>query len=381
MDLSLNEDQQIMRNAVREFVAREVIPFAGEWDEKEEFPHETVAKLGEMGVLGMVVPEEYGGSGLDYVTIAVVLEEIARGDGSLALTVASHNSLCTKHVTMFGSEAQKKKYLPDLASGSTLGAWCLTEPGSGSDASGMKTRAVRADGGWILNGTKMFITQGSVGGVYLVLANSAPERKQKGITAFVIERDTQGLSAGPHLKKLGVRSSDTTEVILEDVFVTDDAVVGEVDHGFIDTLQILDRGRVAIAGMAVGIARGALEEALKYSTERQQFGRPIAEFQGIQWMLADMAVEVDAARLLAWRAGWLHDNGKPFGKEASMAKLYAAQVAMRTASNAIQIHGGYGYTREYPVERYLRDAKLCEIGEGTNEIQRLVIARHLLAAM
>ncbi|MBL6975542.1 MAG: acyl-CoA dehydrogenase family protein [Deltaproteobacteria bacterium] len=381
MDFSLSEDQQIMRNAVREFVAREVIPFATEWDEAEAFPTETVARLGDMGVLGMVVPEEYGGTGLDYVTIALVLEELARGDGSLALTVASHNSLCTKHIAMFASDEQKAKYLPELATGKRLGAWCLTEPGSGSDASGMKTRAIRKDGGWLLNGTKMFITQGSVGGVYLILANTTPEKHQKGITAFVLPRETPGLSAGKHLKKLGVRSSDTTEVVLEDVFVGDDAVVGELDHGFIDTLQILDRGRIAIAAMGVGIARGSLEEALKYSTERQQFGRAIAEFQGIQWMLADMAVEVDAARQLTWHAGWMHDTGKPFGKEASMAKLYAAQVAMRAATNAIQIHGGYGYTREYPVERYLRDAKLCEIGEGTNEVQRMVIARHLLKSL
>jgi len=381
MDFQLSEDQQIMRDAVREFVAREVIPYAGEWDEKEEFPHETVAKLGDMGVLGMVVPEEYGGSNLDYVTIALVLEELARGDGSLALTVESHNSLCTKHVAMFGSPEQKARYLPDLATGKTLGAWCLTEPGSGSDASGMKTRAIRADGGWVLNGTKMFITQGSIAGVYVVLANTTPERKQKGITAFVIEKGTKGLSAGKHIRKMGVRSTDTAEVILQDVFVPDDGVVGEIDHGFIDTLQILDRGRVAIGGMAVGIARGALEESLKYSTERQQFGRAISEFQGIQWMLADMAVEIDAARLLTLHAGWLHDIGRPFTKEASMAKLFAAQAAMRAATNAIQIHGGYGYTREYPVERYLRDAKVCEIGEGTNEVQRMIIARQLLSGV
>jgi len=379
MDFSLTEEQQIMRDSVREFVAREVIPNATQWDEQEEFPEATVAKLGELGVLGMVVPEEYGGSDLDYVTIALVLEELGRGDASLALTVESHNSLCTKHILMFGSDDQKSKYLPDLATGKTLGAWCLTEPGSGSDASGMKTRAVRSDGGWVLNGTKMFITQGSVGGVYLVLASTTPEKKQKGISAFVVERGAKGLSAGKHLKKMGMRSSDTTEVVLEDVFVPDNAIVGDMDQGFIDTLQILDRGRVAIAGLAVGIARGALEESLNYATERRQFGRPISEFQAIQWKLADMAMDVDAARLLTMRAAWLHDTGRPFTKEASMAKLHSGQAAVKAALDAIQILGGYGYSREYPVERYLRDAKLCEIGEGTSEVQRMVIARQLLA--
>jgi len=378
MEFRLSEDQRMMRDMVREFVQREVIPNASRWDEEEAFPHETVARLGELGVLGMVVPEEYGGTGLDYVTIALVLEEIARGDASLALTVESHNSLCTKHIAMFGSEQQKRRFLPDLASGRRLGAWCLTEPGSGSDASGLRTRAVRDGAGWRLNGTKMFITQGTVAGVYVVLASTTPERRQKGITAFIVERGTPGLSAGRHLKKMGMRSSDTAEVILEDVFVPDENRLGEVDRGFIDTLMILDRGRVAIAGLAVGIARAALEESLAYAKERRQFGKPIAEFQAIQWMLADMATEISAARLLTLHAAWLHDTGQPFTTEASMAKLYSAQVAMRAANAAIQIHGGYGYTREYPVERYLRDAKLCEIGEGTNEVQRMVIARRLL---
>lgn len=378
MDFELNGEQRMTRDMVREFVAREVIPHASEWDEREEFPRETVAKLGELGILGMVVPEEYGGTGLDYVTIALVVEEIARGDASLALTVASHNSLCTKHIAMFGTEGQRRRWLPDLASGRKLGAWCLTEPGSGSDASGLRTRAVREGDSWRLNGTKMFITQGTVGGVYVVLASTTPERKQKGITAFIVERGTPGLSVGKHLKKLGMRSSDTSEVILEDVIVPDGNRLGDVDHGFLDTLQILDRGRIGIAALGVGIARGALEESLAYAKERRQFGRPIADFQAIQWMLADMATEVDAARLLTLHAAWLHDTGQPFTKQASMAKLYAAQVAMRAAAQAVQVHGGYGYTREYPVERYLRDAKLCEIGEGTNEVQRMVIARNLL---
>lgn len=378
MDLALNDTQVAFRDTVRQFVARSVIPKAGEWDEAERFPADTVAEVGRMGLLGMVVPEEYGGLGLDYVSVATILEELGRGDGSLALTVESHNSLACGHINLAGSHEQKQRWLPDLASGRKLGAWCLTEPGSGSDASGMRTRAVRDGDGWVINGTKMFITQGSVASTYVVLASTDPSRKQRGITAFVVEKGTPGLSSGRHLKKLGMRSSDTTEVILEDVRVPDANRLGEVNSGFIDTLKVLDRGRVAIAGLAVGIARGALEEATRYATERAQFGHPIAEFQAIQFMLADMSVDVDAARLLTWRAAWLHDTGRPFSKEACMAKLHSAQAAVRASLAAIQIHGGYGYTRDFPVERYLRDAKLCEIGEGTNEVQRLVIARHLL---
>lgn len=378
MDLALNDSQMALRDTVREFVAREVMSKAASWDEAETFPMETVAEVGKMGLLGMVVPEEYGGLGLDYVSIASILEELARGDGSLALTVESHNSLCAGHIVLAGTTEQKQRYLPDLASGKKLGAWCLTEPGSGSDASGMRTRAIRDGNHWVINGTKMFITQGSVAGTYVVLASTDPAKKQRGITAFIVERGTPGLSSGKHIRKLGMRSSDTAEVILEDVRVPDENRLGEVNNGFIDTLKVLDKGRVAIAGLAVGIARAALEDAVRYAQERVQFGKPIAQFQAIQFMLADMAVEVDAARLLTWRAAWLHDSGQPFSKEAAMAKLYSGQVAVRASLNAIQIHGGYGYTRDFPVERYLRDAKLCEIGEGTSEIQRLVIARHLL---
>jgi len=378
MDLALNDSQMALRDTVREFVAREVMSKAASWDEAETFPMETVAEVGKMGLLGMVVPEEYGGLGLDYVSIASILEELARGDGSLALTVESHNSLCAGHIVLAGTPEQKQRYLPDLASGKKLGAWCLTEPGSGSDASGMRTRAIRDGNHWVINGTKMFITQGSVAGTYVVLASTDPAKKQRGITAFIVERGTPGLSSGKHIRKLGMRSSDTAEVILEDVRVPDENRLGEVNNGFIDTLKVLDKGRVAIAGLAVGIARAALEDAVRYAQERVQFGKPIAQFQAIQFMLADMAVEVDAARLLTWRAAWLHDSGQPFSKEAAMAKLYSGQVAVRASLNAIQIHGGYGYTRDFPVERYLRDAKLCEIGEGTSEIQRLVIARHLL---
>jgi alkylation response protein AidB-like acyl-CoA dehydrogenase len=378
MEFTLNESQKMMRDMVREFVVREVMPFAKEWDEKESFPAATVAKVGDLGLMGMTIPQAYGGTELDYVSVAGILEELARGDGSLALTVESHNSLCSLHIARFAGEELKQKFLPGLASGKALGAWCLTEPGSGSDASGLRTRAKKVGDNWVINGTKMFITQGSVASVYLVLAATTPEKKQKGITAFVVEKGTKGLSVGREIKKLGMRSTDTAEVVLEDVVVPDSMRCGEIDHGFIDTLQILDCGRIAIAGLAVGIARGALEESLKYAVERQQFGKPIADFQAIQWMLADMAVEIDAARLLTMRAAWLHDTKQPFSKEASMAKLYSGQVAVRASLAAIQILGGYGYSREFPVERYLRDAKLCEIGEGTSEMQRMIIARHLL---
>lgn len=379
MNFSLTENQKMIADMMRSFVAKEVIPYAREWDEEEKFPMDVVRKLGGLGMLGIVVPEKYGGSGADYVSSALAIEEIARGDGSLALTVASHNSLCTGHILHFGSEEQKQKYLPMLASGKWLGAWCLTEPGSGSDASAMKTRAARlGDGGWLINGTKMFITQGSVGSVYVVLASTNAEMKQKGVTAFIIERSFKGVSVGKKLYKLGMRSSDTTEVIFEDVEVSDAQRLGEVDHGFIDTLKVLDCGRIGIAALGVGLARGALEESLRYSRERAQFGKTLSEFQAIQWMLADIATEIDAARLLYLRAAWMKDNGVAFTKEASMAKLYASEVAMRACVKAIQIHGGYGYMRDYPVERYLRDAKLCEIGEGTSEVQRMVIARKLL---
>jgi alkylation response protein AidB-like acyl-CoA dehydrogenase len=380
MDFQLDDQQKALRDAVRDFTTREVIPNAPAWDEAERFPIEMMPRLGELGLMGMVAPEEYGGTGLDYVTIAVLLEELARGDASLALTVESHNSLCQAHITFFGTEAQKRRWLPDLASGRALGAWCLTEAGSGSDASDVRTRAQRADGGWRLNGSKMFITQGSVASVYVVMAATDRAKGAKGITAFVVERGTPGLSSGPHIRKMGMRSTDTTEVILEDVVVPDGNRLGEVDHGFADTLRILDRGRVAISGLAVGIARAALEEATKYAGERVAFGHPIGDFQAIQWMLADTATEIDAARLLTWRAAWLHDAGLPFQAQASMAKLYSGQVAVRAADMAIQVLGGYGYTRDFPVERYLRDARLCEIGEGTNEIQRMLIARHLLKA-
>ncbi|MFO0581053.1 MAG: acyl-CoA dehydrogenase family protein [Anaeromyxobacter sp.] len=378
MDFELPEELKQIQRTVREFCEAEVKPRAREWDEQCRFPREVVAKLGELGFLGLSVPEAYGGAALGALAGAVVIEEVARYDGSLALTVASHNGLGTNHILRFGSEAQKRRWLPGLASGEKLAAWALTEPGSGSDAAGMRTTAVRKGDRWVLNGAKTFITQGTVCGTCVVLAVTDPGKKQRGITAFVVEPGTKGFSQRPIHQKLGMRSSDTAELSFEDVEVPDDHRLGEVGQGFIDTLKILDRGRITIGALAVGLGRGALEEATAYARVREAFGKPIAEHQAVAFMLADVATEVSAARLLVQRAATLCDGGSPFGKEAAMAKLFASEAAMRATSKAIQIHGGYGYTRDFPVERYFRDAKLCEIGEGTSEIQRLVISREIL---
>jgi len=371
-------EQETLRDMLRSFVAREVRPNARAWDESGEFPAGTVAKLGELGILGAMVPERYGGAGMDTVSYAIAVEEIGRGDGSLGLTVASHNSLCTAHILGFGSEEIKRRYLPALASGRILGAWALTEPGSGSDSIGMKTRAVRAGNRWVINGSKMFITQGTVGGVYVILAITDKGRGKDGVTAFAVPSGTKGLTVGKKLDKLGMRSSDTAELVLEDLEVGPEAVVGQVNSGFRDTMKNLAGGRISIAALATGIGLGAMEEALSYARERTQFGRPIAEFQAIQWMLADMGTELSAAQLLTCRAAALRDGGKPHVREAAMAKLFASEAAMRGTIRAVQILGGYGYTREYPVERFMRDAKLCEIGEGTSEVQRIIIARNLI---
>jgi alkylation response protein AidB-like acyl-CoA dehydrogenase len=379
MDFTLSEHHELLRKTVREFARAEVLPHARKWDEEERFPKEIVPRLAELGLLGIRIPEEYGGAGMDTTSYAICVEEIARVDGSLALTIASHNGLGTGHILSFGSEAQKQKYLPKAAHGEWLAAWALTEPGSGSDSAGLRTTARRAGDTWVLSGTKMFITQGSVGGFCVVLARTNPDvSKQKGITAFVVEHGTKGFSASKHLEKLGCRSSDTVELTLEDVVLGDEQRVGEVDHGFTDTMKILDRGRISIAAMALGLGSGALDMAVEYAKDRKQFGKPIADFQAVQWMLADMKTELDAARLLTYRAAWLADQGRPFSEEASMAKLYASEAASRACNKSLQIHGGYGYTREFHVERHLRDAKICEIGEGTSEVQRIVIAKHLL---
>ncbi|MBI2394379.1 MAG: acyl-CoA dehydrogenase family protein [Deltaproteobacteria bacterium] len=378
MDFELSETHRQLRDVLRDFCEKEVRPKAIAWDKEERFPTEIVPKLAELGLLGIRIPEEYGGAGMDMMSYAISVEELARVDGSLALTVASHNGLGTGHVLAFGNDEQKKKYLPKAASGEWLAAWGLTEPGSGSDASGLRTVARRDGDHWIIDGTKMFITQGSVGGFCVVLAKTAPEKRQKGITAFIVDHGTPGFRASKHLEKLGMRSSDTVELSFEGVRVHDSQRLGEVDRGFIDTLQILDKGRISIAALALGLGRGALELAISYSKDRKQFDKPISDFQAIQWMIADSKTELDAAALLVYRAAWLADQGRPFSREASMAKLYASEAATRVCNRSVQIHGGYGYTREYQVERHLRDAKLCEIGEGTSEVQRMVIARHVL---
>jgi alkylation response protein AidB-like acyl-CoA dehydrogenase len=378
MDFQMTEAQRAIREMVREFAEREIRPVAHLYDEKGEFPWEIVHKMAPLGLMGMPFPEEYGGAGMDYVSCALALEEIARQDGGIALTVASHNSLCSNHIYLAGTRQQKRKYLLPLARGEKLGAWALTEPGSGSDAGALQTTAVRRSDRWILNGTKNFITQGSVASICVVMAITNRSMEKRGISAFILEKETPGFRPGRKETKLGVRCSDTAQLIMEDAEVPAENLLGEINHGYLDTLKILDAGRIGIAAMAVGLARGALEESVKYAKERHQFGQPIGRFQAIQWKLADMATEIEAGRLLTHRAAAMRDRGLPTTKESAMAKLFASEVGMRACIQAIQIHGGYGYLRDFPVERYFRDVKLTEIGEGTSEIQRLVIARELL---
>ena len=378
MNFELSPEHVALRDMVRSFVAKEVRPHARRWDEESAFPADTVARMGELGLMGVMVPEEYGGSGMDTISYSIAVEEIGKGDGSLGLTVASHNSLCTAHILAFGSEAIRRKYLPELASGRMLGAWALTEPGSGSDSLNMRTRAEWKKDRWVINGSKMFITQGSVAGVVVILAVTDKEKGRDGVTAFLVEAGTPGLSVGRNLHKLGMRSSDTAELVFENLEVRPANVIGEVHSGFRDTMRNLAGGRISIAALAVGIGRGALEAAVAYAKERHQFGQPISSFQAIQWMIADAGTELDAASLLTFRAAYRKDSGKPFVQEAAIAKLFASEAAMRSTIKAVQIFGGYGYTREYPVERTMRDAKLCEIGEGTSEVQRMIIARRLI---
>jgi alkylation response protein AidB-like acyl-CoA dehydrogenase len=378
MQFELGPDHLLLRDTLRRFVADRIMPRAKTWDQAETFPRDVVEELAALGMLGVSIDGRYGGAGYGALPMALVIEEIARGDGSVALTVASHNGLCAGHIALAGSAEQKERYLPDLASGKSLGAWALTEPNSGSDAAGMITSAVRDGAGWRLNGSKNFITQGTVGHVFVVLAATDKSLGNRGITAFIVERDTPGFGRAPLKEKHGMRGSDTAVLSFDDVYLPDSQRLGAVNGGFVDTLKVLDRGRITIAALAVGLARGALEQSVAYANDRHQFGQPLSAHQAIQFKLADMATEIEAARLLTWRAASLCDDGRPFSKEASMAKLFASEVAMRACDQAVQIHGGYGYTAEYPVERYLRDAKLCTIGEGTSEIQRMVIARALL---
>ncbi len=379
MRFAYTEEQRLIHRTVREFAAAELRPHARRWDAEGAFPLELVPRLAQLGLWGMTVPPEYGGAGIDPVAMALAIEALAWGDGGIALSVAAHNSLCTGHIARFGSEGQKRAFLPRLASGEALGAWCLTEPGAGSDAANLATRAVRTGDRWVLTGTKVFVTQGSLAGVYVVMARTDPGAGRAGITAFIVERGTPGLRVGKHEDKLGMRSSDTAEVIFEDCEVPDAHVIGAPGDGYRQAMRVLEHGRIGIGALALGLGRAALEAAVAYARERHAFGRPIAEFQAIQGMLADMATDLDAAELLVMEAASRAAQDPPYRLHASMAKLFASEAASRAAARAVQIHGGYGYIKDYPVERIYRDVKLCEIGEGTSEIQRLIIAREVLA--
>src|SRR5213080_1708806 len=379
MDFALTDEHRRIQEAIRDFGEREVKPYAAAWDRDEAFPYAAVSRLGALGFLALGLPPDVGGGGADALACALVVEGVARYDASLGLTVASHTGLASGHLNAFGSDPLRHRLLPRMARGEWLGAWCLTEPGSGSDAAGLRTRAVRDGDHWVLDGAKMFITQGTVAQVYVVLASTTPGLGRRGISAFVVERGTPGLGNGRKIEKLGLRSSDTAEVVLEHVRVPGTHLIGEENQGFKQALRMLDGGRIGIAAWCLGIGRGALEDALAYAQERTAFGRPLAELQAIQFTLADMATRLEAARLLMYRAAYLKGSGAPCQSEASMAKLTASEAAMWVTTKAVQIFGGYGYMRDYPVERYMRDAKLGEIGEGTSEVQRTVIARALLA--
>jgi alkylation response protein AidB-like acyl-CoA dehydrogenase len=379
LDFGLNEEQQLLKNTVRDFAESELLPHCREWDEKQEFPREVFSKLGNLGLMGVIWPTEYGGSGLSTLDYAIVIEELSRVDAGVALSVAAHNSLCSGHIFLAGSEEQKRRYLTPLAKGEKVGCWGLTENSAGSDAGGTRTTAVRNGSSWVLSGSKTFITNGRLADIAVVMAVTDRTKGKKGISAFVVERGTKGFRSGKKEDKLGVRSSDTSELVFEDCHIPAENLLGQEGHGYVDTLRILDRGRIGIAAFSVGIAQASLEASMKYAMDRRQFGHAIAEFQAVQFKIADMATKVEAARLLAWRAAALRDAGKEHKMQSSMAKLFASEVAVEAALDAVQIHGGYGYVKEYPVERYLRDSKLGTIGEGTSEVQRLVIARELLS--
>ncbi len=385
MEFSLTDEQQQLRRTVREFAEGEIAPHVMEWDEASKFPSEIVPKLAEMGFLGVIFPEKYGGAGMGYLEYAIIIEELSRVDGSVGIIVAAHNSLCTNHIYKFGSEAQKQKYVVSLAEGKKLGCWSLTEPEAGSDAGGTRTVATKQGGSWIINGAKTFTTNGHYADVCVGMAVTDAAKKHHGISAFIIEKGTPGFKPGKKENKLGLRASDTSEVVFSDCRVPAENLLGKEGEGFINSLQILDGGRISIASLGLGMAQGAYECSVRYAKQRKQFGKNIAEFQAIQFKLADMATQIDAARLLTYRAAWLADRAIASGqsdaritRESSMAKLYAGEVAVRVANEAVQIHGGYGFTKDYPAEKFYRDVKLCTIGEGTSEIQRMVIARQLL---
>ena len=374
----LTEEQEHLRREIRAFAAREVAPNSAAWDESSEFPLEVVKKLGAMGLLGVIFPPAFGGAGLGYVDYVLAIEELSAADGSLGLTVAAHNSLGTNHIYLAGSDAQKGKYLPLLTGGEWIAAWALTEPGSGSDASNARTTASRQGDRYVLNGTKTFITNGRYADIVVVIAVTDKGKGTHGLSAFVVEKGTKGFRPGKKENKLGLRASDTSELIFEDCEIPAENLLGAEGEGFIDAMRVLDGGRISIAALSLGIARGALDATLKYVKERRQFGKAIAEFQGIQWKLADMATELDAARLLTQRAAVLKDAGRKVTRESSMAKLFASEVAVRICNEAVQLFGGYGFIKDYPAEKFYRDVKLCTIGEGTSEIQRMVIAREIL---
>ena len=379
MNFSETENQKMIADMIRAFGEKEITPHRKKWDEEQHFPVDLFHKLGNLGLMGVLVPTEYGGSGFGYHEYVTTVSELAKLDGSIGLSVAAHNSLCTGHILQFGNEDQKRKWLPKLASGEWIGAWALTEPNTGSDSANMKTVAKRDGDSWILNGSKNFITHGKSGNVAVIIARTGELGDSNGMTAFVVERGTAGFKAGRKEDKLGMRASETTEIILEDCRIPDANVLGEVGHGFKQAMKILDGGRISIAALALGIAQGAFEESLKYSKERYQFGQPISKFQGISFKLSEMATKIEASKLLIYQAADLKNKGKKVTKESAMAKYYASEVAVDVSVEAVQIFGGYGYTKDYPVEKYYRDSKLCTIGEGTSEIQKIVISRSLLS--
>lgn len=378
VNFSFTDEQEQLRRTVREFAEAEIRPHVMEWDEASRFPVELIPKLAELGLLGIVFPEEYGGAGLGYIDYVIALEELARVDGSVAIIVAAHTSLCTNHIFKSGTEAQRRKYVPELASGRKLGCWSLTEPEAGSDAGGTRTTATLDGDTWVLNGAKTFTTNGHYADVCVAMAVTERSLGHHGISAFIIEKDTPGFRPGKKENKLGLRASDTSEVVFNDCRIPRENLLGRAGEGFVDSLKILDGGRISIAALALGMAQGAYESALAYAKQRKQFGQAIASFQGIQWKLADMKTEIEAAQLLTLQAAYLADEGRRVTKESSMAKLFASEVAVRVANEAVQILGGYGFIKDYPAEKFYRDVKLCTIGEGTSEIQRLVIARQLL---
>jgi len=381
MDFALNEEQELFRKVVRDFAEKEIIPKAQEIDQRGEFPWEIIHKMAELGLMGIPIPEEYGGAGGDTISYAIAIEELARASGSVAITCSAHTSLACMPIYLFGTEEQKRKYLVPLAKGEKIGAFGLTEPGAGSDAASIKTRAVLVGDEWVINGQKIFITNGSVADVVVIAAVTDPSKGKRGISNFIIEKGTPGFRVGREEDKMGLRGSVTSELIFEDCRIPRENLLGKEGEGYKQFLITLDGGRIGIGAMAVGLGQAALEAAARYAKERVQFGQPIANFQAIQWMLADMATELEAARLLVYRAAWLKDQGVRFTKEAAMAKLYASEAAERACYKALQIHGGYGYTKEYPVERFYRDNRLTAIGEDTSEIQRLVIARQILSEL